>query len=347
MGVWVGASTAVALAVFAISAFFAVLYMESDEPSESPAEEAAETTGDVLKEVLLAMAVAAPVGLGLAVGGAVWISRRALKPVDDVIAAARGMTVAHLDRRLPAPPGDDELARLVLTLNQLFERLERGQADLARFADDASHELRTPLSVVASELEIALRRPRTVAEWEATARTSLDEVQRLGRLVAAMLRLARADASSLSLERLDVTALIEAASEREGDAVVVTRVGAEPVWIDGDGEALSVALSNLLDNAVRYAPPGGRVTIGVERRAGEVLIHVDDTGPGVPPSARDAIFAPYARGAGAPGDGAGLGLAIARRIAEQHHGSLCAGDAPDGGARFTLGLPAAAEAGVA
>lgn len=324
-------STAAALLVFSVVAFFVVEWQEAGDANETPAEEAAETTSDVLVEVLLAMAFAAPAGLVLAAGGAIWVTRRALKPVDDVIAAARDMSTAHLDRRLPTLPGNDELARLVATLNQLFDRLERGHADLERFADDASHELRTPLSVVASELEIALRRPRTVEEWEATARTSLDEVRRLADLVGAMLRLARADASALVMKRVDVTSLV--------DSLTSTPSNEAPAWIEADADALCIALSNLLDNAARHAGPEGKVTVSVEQSADEVRVHVDDTGPGVPASRREAIFAPYARDRGPHHDGAGLGLAIARRIAEQHGGNLSAGDAPSGGARFTVSLP--------
>ncbi len=355
IGIWVGLSTAAALLVFAVVAFFAVAWQEreGDEPGAARTGEAESESnaGEVLDEVLLAMAVAAPVGLALAVGGAVWITRRALRPVDDVIAAAGDMTAAHLDRRLPVPPGDDELGRLVTTLNRLFARLEQGHAALGRFADEASHELRTPLAVVASELEVALRRPRTAEAWEETARTTLDEVRRLAGLVGAMLRLARADAAPAGpVAPVDMRTLVEtlvqrraATTAREGGPVLVAPAGAMAAWVQGDAEALSVALSNLLDNAVRYATAAGRVTTSIERGDQGVRVHIDDTGPGVPPSEREAIFVRYARGIGARDDGAGLGLAIARRIAEQYGGSLVAGDAPGGGARFTLALPTAEE----
>jgi signal transduction histidine kinase len=256
------------------------------------------------------------------------------------------MTAQHLDRRLPVPPGDDELAQLVTALNQLFDRLEQGSASLARFADDVSHELRTPLSVVASQLEVALRRTRTPGEWEATARTTLDETRRLAKLVSAMLRLARADAAPPAGARpVDLIAIVDSAvstrQEREGASpTLVIEPAAGPVQVDGDADALLIALSNLLDNALRYAGPAGRVTLSIEKTDDEVRTHVDDTGPGVPREQRDAIFAPHTRGSGALGDGAGLGLAIAKRIAEHHGGRLEVGDAPGAGARFTLALPA-------
>lgn len=351
IGAWVGLSTAAALLVFAVVSFVAVAWQEAGDnnPPGSAAAEAEGSPEDVLHEVLTAMIFAAPVGLGLAAGGAAWVTKRALSPVDDVIAAADGITAQKLDRRLPVPPGDDELAQLVTALNHLFDRLEQGHTALARFADDASHELRTPLTVVASELEIALRRPRTPEQWEATGRTALDEVERLGQLVGAMLRLARADAAPLvGVEPVDLTALVDttvAARRPAGDAgpAVVVAPGADATWVDGDAEALSVALSNLLDNALRYATAAGRVEISIEQKPDEVCAHVDDTGPGVPAEQREAILAPYSRGSGAHSDGAGLGLAITKRIAEQHGGRLRVGDAPGGGARFTLALPARSE----
>lgn len=338
-------STAVALLVFAVVSFIAVAWQESgdDTPAGSATAETEGSPEDVLHEVLTAMIFAAPVGLGLAVGGAAWVTKRALSPVDDVIATAEGITAQHLDRRLPVPPGDDELAKLVTALNQLFDRLEQGNAALARFADDVSHELRTPLSVVTSELEVALRRPRSPEQWETTARTALDETQRLGELVGAMLRLARADAAPLAnVQPVDLASLVDAvvAARRpaEGPAVTVTPADA-PAWVRGDTEALSVAVSNLLDNALRYATRDGRVQLTIERQGDEVRMHVDDNGPGVPGAEREAILAPYTRGSDALGDGAGLGLAITRRIAEQHAGRLEIADAPGVGARFTLVLP--------
>lgn len=353
IGAWVGLSTAVALLLFAVVSFVAVAWQEAGD-ADAPPGSAAEVEGspaDVLHEVLTAMLFAAPVGLGLAISGAAWVTRRALEPVDDVIMAAENITAQHLDRRLPVPPGDDELAQLVVALNRLFDRLEQGHAALARFADDVSHELRTPLSVVASELEIALRRPRTPEQWEATGRTALDEINRLAQLVGAMLRLARADAAPLAgVEPVDLTALVDTVVAarpplRNVDATVVVAPSAEPAWVDGDADALSVALSNLLDNALRYATPTGEVRISIEQRPGELRAHVDDTGPGVPAGQREAIFAPYARGSGTHSDGAGLGLAITKRIAEQHGGHLEVGDAPGGGARFTLVLPVQSKPG--
>ncbi len=346
-----GLSTAAALVAVVAVTFIAVAWQESTDEPAPPGAAAEGSPEDVLGELLTAMIFAAPVGLGLAVGGSLWATRRALEPVDEVIEAANSMTAAHLDRRLPVPRNNVDLARLVTALNQLFDRLEQGHAALARFADDVSHELRTPLSVVTSELEVALKRPRTPDQWQATARTALDETRRLGELVGAMLRLARADASPLaSVEPVDLVSLVDAvvAARQPADAagpVVEIAASDAPVLVRGDAEALSVALSNLLDNALRYATPEGRVTLSLERRADEVRTHVDDTGPGVPGAEREAILAPYARGSDARGDGAGLGLAITRRIAVQHSGRLEVGDAPGGGARFTLVLPAGNDAG--
>ncbi len=168
----------------------------------------------------------------------------------------------------------------------------------------------------------------------------------MGRLVDAMLRLARADSlPPRNLAPVDLGALAEAVVARRADTSVaislVEAPGTGPALVQADGEALSVAVSNLVENAVRHAGAEGRVTLSVHRSGSELRLHVDDTGPGVPPAEREVIFLPHRQGQGAQGGAAGLGLAIARRIVEQHGGRLVAAEGPEGGARFTLSLPAA------
>src|SRR5262249_25535947 len=146
-------ATSLSLALFAIATYVVVGVEESVERSD-PDVASAESR----RQVLTPLAIAAPIGLLLSTAGALWLSRRALAPVDRVIAAAREITVDNLDRRIEVPERDDELRTLVLALNELLDRIERGHLALAMFAADASHELRTPLAAICSELEIALRR---------------------------------------------------------------------------------------------------------------------------------------------------------------------------------------------
>src|SRR6185436_6770090 len=190
VAVWMFVATSMSLLIFAIAAYVVVRIAESierDDPEVALAE--------ARKQVLMPLAIAAPIGLALSTAGALWLSRRALAPVDRVITAAREITVENLDRRIDVPTRDDELRTLVVALNELLNRIERGHRALAMFAADASHELRTPIAAICSELEVALRRPRTPEEWTQSARTSLEELRRIARVTDSLLRFAQADAA--------------------------------------------------------------------------------------------------------------------------------------------------------
>jgi signal transduction histidine kinase len=339
---WMFGATSLSLLIFAIAVYIVVRIEESFERPD-PAAAAAATR----KQVLIPFAIAAPIGLALSTIGALWLSRRALAPVDRVITAAREITVDNLDRRIDVPERDDELRTLVLALNDLLDRIERGHRALAMFAADASHELRTPIAAICSELEIALRRPRSPEEWSQSARTSLDELRRLARVTDSLLRFAQADAahsprSDVELATLvdEVTAIHRAAARTAG--VELTAQCAGDVHVRGDADMLSTAISNLITNAIRYTPRGGSITAVVELSADAAHVHVDDTGRGLAPGELDAIFTPFARGTQSKtsdADGLGLGLPIARRIAERHGGSIAASNRPGGGARFSIRLP--------
>ena len=355
---WIFLSTALSLAVFGVAAWIVVSVHEQGEVLEGGV---AEPPSEVRDEVLLAMAFATPVGLGLATLGALLLTRRALRPVDRIIEEAALMGATDLGRRLPVPADDGELRTLVTTLNGLLERVERGQASLALFAADASHELRTPLAVLASELEVALRRSRTTAEWETVARTSLDEVQRMSRLVSGLLALARAEVGVAQAGTpLELAVLLEqvvAGLQPAASAAGITlqlEVATSPgeCALHGTTDALASAIGNVVGNALRYTPRGGRVVVRLARRGPELVLTVDDDGPGLAPDELERVFEPFARGAqGSRVDasagavpGVGLGLAITRRIVERHGGRVRAEPRVPAGARFVLTLPAAAVA---
>lgn len=342
VALWMFAATSLSLVIFGIAVYIVVRIEESFERSDPEVAAAA-----ARKQVLMPFAIAAPIGLALSTVGALWLSRRALAPVDRVISAAREITVENLDRRIDIPERDDELRTLVLALNELLDRIERGHRALAMFAADASHELRTPIAAICSELEVALRRPRSPDEWSQSARTSLDELRRLARVTDSLLRFAQADAahtpsSDVELGGLvdEVTAIHAAAARAAGVELAAHCTG--DVHVHGDADMLSTAISNLVANAIRYTPRGGTITAIVEHSEDAAHIHVDDTGRGLAPGELDAIFTPFARGAqGKTGDtnGLGLGLPIARKIAERHGGSIAACNRPTGGARFSIRLP--------
>jgi signal transduction histidine kinase len=226
VALWCTVSAAISLITFACVTYVVVLLQELSEAKTgvqpTPQDEAR-------NRALVALAVAAPIGLSLAVVGSRWLAKRALAPIDDVVRTATDMSAEKLDRRLDLPLRDDELRALVVALNGLFARLETGFAALSSYAADASHELRTPLTVIATELEVALRRPRTPGEWEASARTALDEARRLSRLVESLLALA--SSSPPGATEVDVGKLVDeavsAAAPRAEAAGVSLRASAD------------------------------------------------------------------------------------------------------------------------
>ena len=354
VSLWIGLSTAVSLLAFGAVAHMVVVTQETeegDQPDPAVIDEEAGT------EVGGAMLLAAPVGLVLAVLGAVLITRRTIRPLRDVIVATGRMTPSDLSTRLPVPERDDEIRTLVLTLNALIARLESGYAALGRFAAEASHELRTPLAVIGTELEVMLHQPRTPEDWATSARTCLDEVHQVSRLVEALMVLSRAEGGAPPPgEPVGVPALLDRVASDLSPRARQRGVGllrhdppgpVEDTFIRGEVLALASALANLVDNALRYTPTGGEVQVSwCPGDSGTVCVRVDDSGPGVDPDEVERIFEPFFRGRAsrpAPGasesgarTGCGLGLTIARRVFALHQATVSVGRSPLGGARFEV-----------
>jgi two-component system OmpR family sensor kinase len=354
--VWMLLSTTISLSTFAVAVYGLVRAEIHESLSSEPASaESGGALDDPGEEVLFAMLLAAPLCLAVAIGGSVWLGRRALSPVDAVIREASELGARDLHRRLALPKDNDELRDLVVALNGLLARLDEGFAALGRYAADASHELRTPLAVISTELEVALRRPREREEWERVARTSLDELRHLTRLVEALLELSRAGAepspsvASFTLEECVQRAIGPLqATASDQDVTLVAEPLERALWVRGSAELLTSAIRELVSNALRFSPRGCAVRVRTERRAsGAVDVHIDDAGPGVAAEERLAIFAPFARGAASPAptatrrSGAGLGLAIAARSVQRCGGHIEVSTSPEGGARFTVSLPSA------
>jgi signal transduction histidine kinase len=344
LGIWVALSTVLSLCVFAAVAFAVlILAEEAEETRDAPEQILAEAYAEVGE----AMLIAAPLGLALAILGAVVCARRMLGPLAQVIESTRRITARDLNERLPLPAAEDEVRDVVLAFNGLLARLETGFGVLDRFAMDVSHELRTPLTVVATELEVMLQNPRSVAEWERAARLCLDEVHHLNELVHALLEMARAERVAGSTApgvtvRVFVDRVLAVAGPRarERDITLAAALSDEADrTIHGNADALLHALLNVVDNAVRYTPAGGEVRIWTAAQSdGAVLLCVDDSGPGIPEEERARIFEPFARGTAgrAAQGGLGLGLAVARRICEHNATELTVDRSPWGGARFSF-----------
>jgi heavy metal sensor kinase len=297
-----------------------------------------------------ALLVLVPLGVGLAAAGGRVMARAALRPVDEMARAARRIDAEALARRITVRGTGDELDRLAETLNGMLARLENAFGGMRRFSADAAHELRTPLTALKGTLEVALRSDRSGAEYRAALASALEEVERLVRLAEDLLLLSRATAGPESPRaRVELESLVldvaDVGARLAKDRSVTVRVGSmAPVAVLGDAGSLRRALLNLVENGVKYTPAGGRVEVSVAAAAGEAVIAVEDTGPGIDPRDAGRIFEPFVRLDAArdrESGGSGLGLAIARSIVVAHLGTLEVERPAAGGSRFTIRLPVA------
>jgi heavy metal sensor kinase len=302
-----------------------------------------------LRRFDLVMAAAFPLGLLLAGGGGWLLARRALRPVDRMTQAALRISSERLQERLPETGTGDELDRLAGTLNAMLGRLDDSFRQIRQFSADASHELQTPLTILKGEIEVALRSNRTPKEYQQVLHSNLEEIDRISRLVGGLLVLARADAGVLRLD-LQPVDLAELGSELIGrmqwlaeEKSITLRFESEaPVFIQGDKEHLQRLLLNLVDNAIKYTQPGGQVTLSLDCRADQARLSITDTGIGLTPSEQEKIFTRFYRSAEAKsqGGGAGLGLCLAKSIAEAHGGAIEVTSIPGQGSTFTVDFPA-------
>ncbi len=279
-----------------------------------------------------------------------WISRKALAPVDEITRAAQEISGRNLSARLAVPNSGDELARLAETLNAMLERIDLGLKQVAQFTADASHELRTPIALMRTRAELALRRPRSADENQATIAQLHCEIVRTSELVEKLMLLARAD-SGASLLRLEPVELLQLARDVMAQTSVLAehkqlelegKLASGALWVHGDAQYLRQLLVILIDNAVKYTPAPGKVTISLCALNGSAKVSVSDTGIGIETEDLESIFERFYRADKARSretGGAGLGLAIGRWIAETHGGTLTAQSKAGVGSTFTVNLP--------
>jgi two-component system OmpR family sensor kinase len=281
-----------------------------------------------------------------------FLADRSLKPVSSMAEHAAEITASNLHERLPVT-GGDELVRLARVINDLLDRLETSFEQQRRFMADASHELRTPTAIVRTEADVTLSRPsRTTDEYRASIGIMQDAARRLTRIVDDLFLLARADAGHLVVQQSPVyledvvdgaVRSVRQLADTRGVTVQLGELVEAP--LRGDSDLLGRIVLNLLDNAIKHAPAGGHVMVGMTRSGDTVTVSVVDSGPGIPAEAMDRLFERFFRAeASRPrhedGDsgGAGLGLAIARRIAEAHAGRLELVSSKPGHTEFRLTL---------
>ncbi len=306
-----------------------------------------------LQQLLLTIVIAFFVGVvpAILVGG--WIAGRALEPVDRMITEVREITDGRsLHRRLAVPMERDELGRLAETLNQMMTRLERSFAALRRFTADASHELKTPLTVVRAGVERAITRPDMPPETLAALEETLQEVNRMTELLESLLTLARADEGRADLHResVDLRDIIAEAGEtgellaEHAGVGIDIRLPSAPLVLPVDRSRIRQLALNLIENAVKYTPRGGQVSVELGTNDGRAVFTVADTGIGIAPGDLPHVFdrfwrADSARTRTSERAGTGLGLAICKWIAEAHGGTIEVQSRPGRGTTFTVGLP--------
>lgn len=302
----------------------------------------AERIADSTEALVGSLALTVPL-LGVLLGGLIWVLvGRSLAPVDRMTADVDAIGVTELDRRLRHPGTADEVGRLAETLNRMLERIEASADRQRRFVADASHELRSPLTRMRSLLEVHLASEATP---DAIADELLDDVTAMQRLTEDLLDLASSDEAAFGFDPrpvdLDDVALRETERLMTRGRVEVDRSGLSAAHVSGDPAQLTRLVRNLLDNAERHA--SSTVTVALTESEGAAILTVADDGPGVDPRLRGVIFERFARADSARSSstgGAGLGLAIAREIAERHDGTLRLIGGPPG-AVFEVRLPAA------
>lgn len=281
----------------------------------------------VMNTIRIAIPLAALVALA---GGWLMVSR-ALRPLSTTAAHADAIDPRHLDARLPLPAPHDELRRLTVAFNGVLDRLSASVGGQRRFMADASHELRTPVSVARTAAEVTLSAPhRTESEYREALGIVAGQTERMTRIVDDLFLLTLADVDGPKLRvrylYLDeiVADCVRAASILAGERGITLRLHTpDGVQMRGDDELLRRMVMNLLDNAVRYSQDGGAVDVAINVTPGRITLTVDDAGPGIPEAERERVFERFVRlETATPTSGGGLGLPIARWIAEQHGGSL-------------------------
>ena len=310
-----------------------------------------ESVGETLHRFLVLLVVAIPIALAVSLAGGWFLAGRALRPVDKITLAAQRIAAGDLSQRLSMPAAHDEIGRLAATFNNMIGRLDISFRQIRQFTSDASHELRTPLTIMKGETDLVLRRPRPLEDYQSVLESNLEEIDRMTRIVDELLFLSRADMGEVKVESLPVSmeSLVEdihrqaklLAQDRNIEVLLGTVM---PVVVQGDDLRLRELLLNLVENAMKYSHPGGKVEISLLNDGREARLSVTDHGIGIAPADHKKIFQRFFRTDIARGHtkkGTGLGLAICAWIAELHKGRVEVKSDLGQGSTFTVVLPLA------
>lgn len=308
-----------------------------------------EPVRSVLRTLAAITLLTFPLSLALAALGGSFMARRLMTPVKTLTDRADTISADNLSARIPVGNAADEFGRLAAVINRMLSRLEQAFERLRRFTADASHQLRTPLTVIRSVGEVALQEDLDPAAYRDRIGSMLEEVDRLTRIIDHLLTLTRADEGSaaLKMEAVDACGIVEHVVEdlrplAEEKSQTLELVLDGPALIMADAATLRLAVANLLDNAVKYTPAGGRISVRLGPREDRAVIEVSDTGPGILAGHGDRIFDRFYRvdndRGGSPA-GAGLGLAIAKWAVEANGGRIEWESREGSGSTFRIVLP--------
>jgi heavy metal sensor kinase len=304
-----------------------------------------------LRDLRLVYSLVGPFAIFWLCLGCWFLADRLVAPVIEVTDAARQINADNLARRLPQTGHRDELGQMVVTFNQMLERLENAFRRVRQFSGDASHELRTPLTILRGETEVTLRWAKQPDEFRDMLRSNLEEIDRMERIIESLLVLAKSEANELILDvkEFSLSDLVQALylqARTLGEAKQISanlRVEVEEeLFIRGDELRLRQLFLNLIANGIKYTPQGGALEIALRREGEMARVDVSDTGIGIPVEAQPFIFDRFYRVDKARNrmdGGSGLGLSIVRSIAEAHGGQISVQSTPGSGSTFSVLLP--------
>jgi len=311
-----------------------------------------------LFQLRLLLFISVPLTILLAALGGFYVAKKAFDPIDRIIRTAKSISAEHLDRRLERGKVDDEISRLSLTLNDMFDRIEEAFKLQKQFTADASHELKTPLTILLGEIEVALKNPRTTEDYQNILKSAVEEIRRITIIVDDLLTIARLESGQLPLQKhpvrvdellLDAVSRTSAYAAQHGVSVnyEVQNLSAhesEEIFVQGDRDKLLSVFMNLLDNAIKYSKPNGTIKVVQKIEDRFAKLEIIDKGVGI--SARDLphVFdrfyrADKSRSTDGSQRGSGLGLSISRFLVEAHRGTISIASQEEKGTTVTVRLP--------
>lgn len=306
-------------------------------------------TSDILEKLLIIFAVSIPLSLIMLWYAGWFLAGRALKPVELITTSARKISAENLGHRLETINPNDEIGRLAKTFNVTLDRLENAFNRTRQFSTDVSHELRTPLTILRGETEVGLRFGGDVDELKNILRSNMEEINRMSDIIDDLLELSRADEGKLVLDPVPVELheLLQdicttAAPDAREKRIVLDMPNVESLHVTGDPARLRQIFLNLIDNAIKYTPCDGKVSLAVDSEPGWAKVSVTDTGPGIPEKDLPHIFEQFYRVDKARNrndGGSGLGLSLVRALSEAHGGKVELFSLPGSGCTFTVFLP--------